>query len=167
MKVAQFLRPLMTCALGGCLVCLNGSAGPGIQLHFYHKLSHKPDILLLGSFVILDVVMKKKCRKGLIRKEIWKRLVIQNKLKGDKSTIEVLLKNHYSDDWRQDPKLAFYKVIDQSGPTTDEHKDEAIHNESKEDTDMRICCHYYLFVRHQLSVMILIIENFDNQGESH
>ncbi|GLV33299.1 hypothetical protein CBL_12089 [Carabus blaptoides fortunei] len=45
---------------------------------------------------------------------------------------------HYGDDWRQDNKLAFYKVIDRSGPTTDEHEDETDHNESEENTDMRI-----------------------------
>nr|CAH7748462.1 unnamed protein product [Callosobruchus chinensis] len=49
-------------------------------------------------------------------------LNIQGFLKGDKSTIDNLLKSHYGQDWRNNPALEFYKIID--GGNTPEESDE-------------------------------------------
>nr|CAH7713349.1 unnamed protein product [Callosobruchus chinensis] len=49
-------------------------------------------------------------------------LNIQGFLKGDKSTIDNLLKSHYGQDWRNNPALEFYKIID--GGNTPEASDE-------------------------------------------
>lgn len=55
-------------------------------------------------------------RNKKINKMKPKLVPLQNKLKGDKSTIDSLLEKHYGDDWR-DPRLAFYKIIDHRVPT--------------------------------------------------
>ncbi|CAH1967998.1 unnamed protein product [Acanthoscelides obtectus] len=41
-----------------------------------------------------------------------KKMKIENSLNGDKSSINILLKNHYGNEWRNLPELEFYKIID-------------------------------------------------------
>nr|CAH7748784.1 unnamed protein product [Callosobruchus chinensis] len=43
-------------------------------------------------------------------------LSLQGCLKGDKSTIDSLLKSRYGQDWRNNLELEFYKVIDGGNP---------------------------------------------------
>lgn len=47
---------------------------------------------------------------------------ILNSLKGDKTSIDTLLKKHYGDNWRNNPDLQFYKVID-SNNRNNQHED--------------------------------------------
>ncbi|KAI4459050.1 hypothetical protein MML48_6g00016721 [Holotrichia oblita] len=72
------------------------------------------------------------------RKDLFSQKLNLLELNGDKSSIHSLFKKHYGDDWRQDPQLEFYKIIDQRGSATEETQEESDHNLSVEDNDMKI-----------------------------
>nr|CAH7739018.1 unnamed protein product [Callosobruchus chinensis] len=55
---------------------------------------------------------------------------LQGTLKGDKSTIDNLLKSHYGQDWRNNPELELYKIID-GGNSPGENVEEGSQEEYK------------------------------------
>lgn len=54
-------------------------------------------------------ILKKGKKIALLKPDLQ---IIGNSLRGNKSSIDTLLKKHFGRDWRNDPDLQFYKIID-------------------------------------------------------
>ncbi|CAH1973744.1 unnamed protein product [Acanthoscelides obtectus] len=62
-----------------------------------------------------------------------KKMKIENFLKGDKSSIDILLKNRYGNEWRNLPELEFYKIIDKNATEAQNRTDPDEEYESEEE----------------------------------
>ncbi|CAH1998779.1 unnamed protein product [Acanthoscelides obtectus] len=62
-----------------------------------------------------------------------KKMKTENSLKGDKSSVDILLKNHYGNEWRNLPELEFYKIIDKNATEAQNRTDPDEEYESEEE----------------------------------
>ncbi|CAH1998771.1 unnamed protein product [Acanthoscelides obtectus] len=62
-----------------------------------------------------------------------KKMKTENSLKGDKSSVDILLKNHYGNEWRNLPELEFYKIIDKNATEAQNRTDSDEEYESEEE----------------------------------
>ncbi|CAH1998785.1 unnamed protein product [Acanthoscelides obtectus] len=62
-----------------------------------------------------------------------KKMKTENSLKGDRSSVDILLKNHYGNEWRNLPELEFYKIIDKNATEAQNRTDPDEEYESEEE----------------------------------